>query len=82
MNHEPCESDASSPRGYRGPEGLGRDAARALEEGAFSGQGIGGVAEASILRQWAEANRLLMADEVWRGLRLITNHTSEHEVRY
>lgn len=82
MTHEPHQSDATSPRGYRGPEGLGCDAASALEQGALSGQGFGGVAEESILKQWAEKSRCVIPDEEWAGYRPITNHTSEHEVRY
>lgn len=82
MSHEPEQSDLASSRRYCGPEGLGSEAARALEQGALSGQGIGGMAESSILEQWAEENRCVIPDDIWDGYRLITNHTSEHEVRY
>lgn len=81
----PCAADQApipQSRRYRGPQGLGDDAARALEQGAGAGQGFGGVAEESILKRWAQETGCLIPEAVWAQYRPITNHTSEHEVRY
>jgi hypothetical protein len=79
---DPHQSDTSPSRGYRGPHGLGDDAARALAQGAGAGQGIGAVADESILKRWSEETGCLIPNQVWDEYRPITNHTSEHEVRY
>jgi len=78
-NHQ---NSASPPGGYRGPQGLGERAARALEQSARTGQGIGAVEEAACLRRWSQTEGLLIAEPDWLSLALITNFTAEHEVRY
>ena len=78
-NHQ---NSASPPGGYRGPQGLGEGAARALEQSARAGQGIGAVAEAACLRRWSQTEGLLIAGPDWLSLDLVTNATAEHEVRY
>ena len=78
-NHQ---NSASPPGGYRGPQGLGERAARALEQSARAGQGIGALAEAACLRHWSETEGCLIAEPDWLTLPLITNATAEHEVRY
>lgn len=82
MQSDPKQNYPSSSRRYCGPEGLGEDAARALEQGARAGEGLGGVEEESILKLWAEEAGCLITEDSWAAHRLITNHTSEHEVRY
>ena len=78
-NHQ---NSASPPVGYRGPQGLGERAARALEQSARAGQGIGAVEEAACLRRWGQTEGVLIAEPEWLSLDLITNATAEHEVRY
>jgi len=82
MNSDPEQNNASTPRRYRGPEGLGEDAARSLEQGSRSGESLGGVEEEAILRQWAEESGCLITELDWADHRLISDSTSEHEVRY
>lgn len=76
------QNSASPPGGYRGPQGLGERAARALEQSARAGQGIGAVEEAACLRRWSQTEGLLIPELDWLSLALITNSTAEHEVRY
>lgn len=82
MTRETAENPASEPRRYRGPQGLGDEAARALEQGAGSGPGIGAMEEESILRCWAEESGSLIPTLKWEAFKGISNQTSEHEVRY
>lgn len=82
MTREPAETSASEPRRYRGPQGLGEQAARALEQGAGASTGIGAMEEESILQRWAEESGCLIPSQEWEGLKVISKQTSEHEVRY
>lgn len=77
-----AENPASQPCRYRGPQGLGEQAARALEQGVGSGSGVGAMEEESILRDWSQANGHLIPAEEWEVLASISKQTSEHEVRY
>lgn len=82
MTHEPTEGSAAESRRYRGPQGLGEQAARALDQGAAAGPGIGAMEEESILHRWIEENGCLIAPRKWEELHPISQQTSEHEVRY
>jgi hypothetical protein len=80
-----CAADQTpipQSRRYRGPQGLGDEAARALAAGSRPGESLGAMAEELVLRRWAEENRKLIPLEDWSRYRLISNQTSEHEVRY
>lgn len=76
------QDEPASPRRYRGPQGLGEQAARVLEQGARPGEGLGAVEEQACLKRWFEEAGLLIDDQVWRSHAAITSHTAEHEVRY
>jgi hypothetical protein len=82
MTREPSEDFASEPRRFRGPQGLGEQAARALEQGVGAGSGIGAMEEESILQRWAEESGCLISSLDWEGMKIISKQTSEHEVRY
>ena len=82
MNSDSKQNNATTPRRYRGPEGLGEDAARSLEQSSRTGESLGGVEEEAVLKQWAEESGCLITDNQWAEHQLISNSTSEHEVRY
>lgn len=82
MPDDSQESSASEPRRYCGPQGLGEQAASALEQGAGAGSGIGAMEEESILQRWAEESGCLISPHEWEGMKIISKQTSEHEVRY
>lgn len=82
MNSDSKQNNASTPRRYRGPEGLGEDAASALEAGARPSGSLGAMEEEAILKLWAEETKCLIHEDEWAKLRLISNTTSEHEVRF
>ncbi len=72
-----------SPSGrYRGPQGLGEQAAAALGEGAPAGESLGGMEAQARVRRWAEEAGCLIAEVDWRVHSLISAATAEHEVRY
>jgi hypothetical protein len=76
------EAAASPSRRYFGPEGLGEQAARALEQGLAAGGGVGAVAEESFFKRWFEQEGCLIKEAVWSSHPLISARTAEHEVRY
>lgn len=82
MNRDSDPSNLPLSCRYRGPQGLGEQAARALEQGIGAGKGFRAMEEESILQRWAEESGCLIPEDVWSGYRLISNQTSEHEVRY
>jgi len=82
MHREPTEDIASEHRRFCGPQGLGEQAARALEQGVGASSGIGAMEEESILQFWAEESGCLISTDEWERLNIISKQTSEHEVRY
>ncbi len=82
MTHDPAESPVPEPRRFRGPQGLGEQAARALEQGSGPGEGLGAMEEESILQRWAEESGCLIPLSDLAPHRVVSNQTSEHEVRY
>jgi hypothetical protein len=76
------ESPATPSRRSYGPEGLGEEAARALEQGLAAGGGGGAVEEESILRRWSGKKGCLIEERIWTSHPLISARTAEHEVRY
>jgi hypothetical protein len=82
MSRAPIKNPASKPRRYCGPEGLGQEAARALEQSAGAGEGFGGMEEESILHRWAETGGHLIPAAGFTCHKLVSATTSEHEVRY
>jgi hypothetical protein len=71
---------AASKR-YRGPQGLGEQAAEALGDSHATGPSLGGMAEDQ-LRAWAEAAGCLVPELEWLTLKLVSAATAENEVRY
>lgn len=82
MISEYDENPASPSRRYRGPQGLGEEAARELERCTEAGGGVGELEEAAIIQRWAEDGRFLIPADSLANLSLISDSTSEHEVRY
>lgn len=82
MHDGPLHNPSATPCRYRGPEGLGEQVARALEQRDAAGQGIGAVAEESFLKQWSEENRTLIPEDHWLVHKLASQQSAEHEVRY
>jgi hypothetical protein len=80
--NEPSKTSATTPGGSRGPQGLGEQAARALEQCAGSSQSFGAVEEETYLRGWCESSGLLIEEQDWISLTLVSQQTAEHEVRY
>lgn len=80
MPCEPADKPAPEPRRSRGPQGLGEEAARALEEGDGSGEGLGAMEEESVTKRWAEETGCLIPLAELSALPLVSNQTSEHEV--
>jgi len=76
------QEDPPAPRRYRGPQGLGEEASRALEEGSRASEGFGGLEEEALLRAWFADQGALIPEPKWRTHPLVTKHTAEHEVRY
>lgn len=75
--------DAGSPPIHRrGPQGLGDEAARALEQNSRSDQGSTSLEEQAFLRAWAQAKGCLIPRSQWESWILVSNHTLEHEVRF
>lgn len=83
MRVEPGQNpDLPSPRCYRGPQGLGEEAARALEQNSRPNSGGSGLEEQAFLRQWAEEEGCLIPPSAWESLHLVADHTLEHQVRF
>jgi hypothetical protein len=81
MNHEDNDSIAASRRS-RGPKGLGEHAARAIEQSLGPSQGRGALEEESFLKDWLSEQGRLISEADWVSLKLISNSSAEHEVRY
>lgn len=81
MNHEDNDSIAASRRS-RGPKGLGEHAARAIEQSLGPSQGRGALEEESFLKDWLSEQGRLICEADWVSLKLISNSSAEHEVRY
>jgi hypothetical protein len=76
------QNNSSASGRPRGPQGLGEQAASALEQDLGASQGIGAVEEEAFLKHWFQSNGLLISDSLWEAGTPITSHTAEHEVRY
>jgi len=73
---------SSASRRCRGPEGIGQQAAIAIEQGFGSGEGLCTVEEAQFLQNWLAREGRLIPEDDWHLLPLVENQTAEHEVRY
>ena len=81
MNYENGHSTPSSAS-YRGPQGLGEQAAALLGESDATGESLGGMEAQNRLRRWAETSGHVVPELDWLLLRLVSAATAEHEVRY
>lgn len=77
------DSRQSSTSGrYRGPEGLGQQAALAIEQSFGSGEGLDPMEEEQFLQRWLAREGRLISEDDWQSLPLVENQTAEHEVRF
>lgn len=81
LRGEDRKSADSAPYRRRGPKGLGKEVACALEQNTRSGQASSGPAEQEFLRSWFEKKGCLISPALWESWDLVSDQTSEHEVR-
>lgn len=82
MEHEASEGTTPRSSGSRDAQSLGQAAASVLGAGDGSGEGLGRVEEAELLRKWAQAAGCIVQDRDWYSLEPVSNATAEHEVKY